>query len=60
MRTTRRRNGRHNGMKRERYLYPGKVLEVEERNGILTFKIIKENERDIDGETAADDSDARS
>ena len=46
-------------MRRERYLYPDKVLEVEEKNGVLTFIITKDNETEIDNEAAAEDSDAR-
>lgn len=39
-------------MKQERYIYPGKVLLVTEKNGLLTFEIIKNNETDIHNKAA--------
>ena len=50
-------SARRNYMRHERYIYPNRVLDITEKNGILTFKFIKKNETDINDETRADDID---
>ena len=44
-------------MKQERYIYPDRVLEITEKNGILTFNFIKRHETDINDETRANEFD---